>query len=441
MGNRKYSSGGIIQLGVAGNRQPTLTPSAAVQSLTFNLSSLIASMRDMYRYATRIVVQISGTVTGGGGNVVNHDMFGKVVDSLRLYSPILGEMYSQARTAGVDVAGFDSWLGSGYKPTNIPRPQIAATNAQDYTFNHQWSIPLAFDVLANPYDTAPWVGLLEGGLLEVRLAAATCLGTDSASMVLKATPFAVTAWIEYVSSPDAIVHTPFVPNLIEWTTAGTQIKLQQVDAINGLKGIGSGDARLFAMGLYGNAQAVSGARGIADLSTITRISLPWRDQESIDVPEAILSHFLFHQIQGRSGYIQGGGAAALLGDAGRYPYDMGAVFTNTYLHQHLTFFPIVMPSMGQQISKLQKVRGDLTIDTGWSANPNGTHRARVITFRQFDDGMNKEIMGRMNRPASAGYVAVPKMDGGKPLSTIGGGNREAIISKTFAFPRKIHGGK
>ncbi|MBV9471547.1 MAG: hypothetical protein JO206_01175 [Solirubrobacterales bacterium] len=414
---RRFSSPGIIQLASSGNRAPTLTPSSNVQSLVFTLSNLIASHRGLYRYAKRICVEAAYTITGGGGNVLNHDAIGQIMDSFRLYSPVLGELFPQPRTRGADVANFDAWLGSGYRPVQPARAQIASAGSTDYTGRFVWSLPFAMNVFDRPDDFCPWIGFLEGGILECRLGANNVLNSASASAVLKGVAFTFSAWIEYYSSPDAVIHTPKVHDLHEWNTAGTQIKIQAIDSANGLKGLDPTVCRLAALGLYGN-DVNFGGNGVADLSTLTRLAMPWRDQESVDATEAYIYSFL-EQVGHRTGYIVGGGASSALHDGGSWPFTMAAAPNGSLQIAALGFMPIVMPSQMQQISKLQKVAGDLTLDTGWSANPSGTHRLRSVTPRKFDQAFVQELQARMGKPVTDGFRAIPKLANKQPIGSLG----------------------
>lgn len=424
---KRHSSPPIFQLSAAGNRAPTLTPSGNVQSLTFNLTSLPGATDDMFNYAQNVVVRIDYTITGGGGAVINYDALGKIVDSFRLFSPVLGELYPQPRTRGVDVFWFDSWLGQGFRPSGVGRAQIAAVNTTDYTGSVYFVLPLSFEFLSREHDTGCWLPLLENGLLEVRLAANNVLNADSASAVLKATPFTIAAWIEYLPQPEALIQTPFQFRLYEWTTAGTQIKMQQVGAPNGLKGVQDG-ARLAALAWYSNTTA-AGLGGTFAMNALTRISLPWRRQDSIDCPDAYVRS-LFGLMGKRSGYIVGGGAASALHDGGSWPFQMNATPNNTLMDANLAFYPAVMPGWNSNISKFQKVAGDLFVDAGFSATPNGTHRLRSLEFGAFTPDFVKELMARMGRPASAGWIAYPKVDKKQNLASVS-------ANKLWGLPLKV----
>jgi hypothetical protein len=412
---RRYSTPEIFQLAAGGNRAPTLTPSANVQSTTFNITSCPGAIGDAYAYAQNVVVRVDYTITGGGGTAANQDQLAKMVDSFRLYSPTLKELYPQPRTRGVDVWWFDSWMGSGYRPAQVSRAQIAMTNATDFTGSIYYVLPLSFSFLQRSDDTGIWMPFLENGLLEVRLAASTVLNTDSAGAVLKATPFTITAWIEMLPIAEAIVQAPFQFRLYEWNTAGTQMKLQGVGSPNGLDGVMPG-SRIAALGWY-SASTEAGLGGVADFATLNRLAIPWRYQDSIDQPDAVVRAAL-NCIGKRAGAIVAG--AATLHDGGGWPYTMSAAPNNLALgpSNKLAVFPLIIPGWDSQISKFMKApSSELMFDTGWSAVPNGTHRFRTLEFCAYDPQFSATLLAKMGKPAST-HVAYPKMSEGQPASKV-----------------------
>jgi len=403
---RRQGTPSIFQLSSAGNRAPTLTPSANIQSLTFNITSMPGAVDDMYCYAQAIVVRVDYTITGGGGSAANMDALWKMVDSFRLYSPRLKELYPQPRTRGVDVAWFDQILGSGYRPTQVGRAQIAMTNATDFTGSLYFRIPLSFEFLERPEDCGIWMPFLENGLLEVRLAANNVLNVDSAGAVLKATPFTFTSWIEFLPIAEAQIQTPFQFRLYEWNTAGTQMKLQGVGSPNGLDGVTPG-SRIAALGWY-SLNTIAGLGGIANFSALNRLALPWKKQDSIDQVDSILrSNF---EVMGkRAGYQVGGGAASALHDGGTWPYTMAAAPNNLLNTADLAVFPLILPGWDSQSAKAMKTpASELFFDTGWTSTPNGTHRFRTLEICNYDEGYIQQLQELMGRPVSL-YVAYPKM--------------------------------
>lgn len=412
---RRHGTPGIFQLSSSGNRAPTLTPSGNVQSLTFNITSCPGAIDDMYVYGQKLVCRVDYTITGGGGNAVNQDALFKIIDSFRLYSPILKELYPQPRTRGVDVGWFDQWLGEGYHPAQIGRAQIAMTNATDFTGSLYFVLPLSFEFMQRPEDCGIWMPFLENGLFEVRLAANNVLATDSASAVLKATAFTFTAWIETMPFPEAQIQTPFQFRLYEWNTAGTQMKLQGIGSPNGLEGVTPG-ARIAALGWYGS-NTKAGLGGVANFANLNRLALPWKKQDSIDQPDSVVRSMmsLFGR---RSGYQVGGGSSSALHDGGRWPYTMAAAPNNTFLDAELAVFPLILPGWDSESSKYMKApASELFFDTGWSSTPNGTHRFRTLEICNYDEGFIQMLQERMGKPVSQ-FKAYPKMLGKQLASSV-----------------------
>jgi hypothetical protein len=424
---RRHGTPGIFQLSSSGNRAPTLTPSANIQSLTFNITSCPGAIDDMYVYGQKLVVRVDYTITGGGGSAANQDQLGKIIDSFRLYSPILKELYPQPRTRGVDVFWFDQWLGEGYQPAQIAHAQIAMTNATDFTGSLYYVLPLSFEFLQRPEDCGIWLPFLENGLFEVRLAANNVLNTDSAGAVLKATAFTFTSWIEYLAMPEAQIQSPFQFRLYEWNTAGTQMKLQGVGSPNGLEGVTPG-SRIAALGWY-SSSTEAGLGGVADFSTLTRLALPWKKQDSIDQPDAVVRSLL-GLLGRRSGYQVGGGAASALHDGGRWPYTMSAAPNATMLNAKLAVFPLIIPAWDSQMSKFMKApASELFFDTGWTSVPNGTHRFRTLEQCNYDEGFIQMLQERMGKPVSQ-FKAYPKM-GAKQLAS------QVKRGKLWGLPRTL----
>lgn len=385
-------------LDAQGNVAPQVTPNANVQPVTFNLSGLDGRTEDLWNYIQAVWVHVQFTANNStSGTAVNHDSLYNVVDSFNAYSPVLGDHLAQKSNQGPAVALFDQVLGAGYQQP-VPYGQGVSVAAGNQAKGVYYRIPMALDCYGRPQDTGPWAPLYEKGKLVVNISPS---GTVfAANATLAASAVTVTAAFEILPFGTAQIFAPSKFVRYEFNTSGVQLKVLSFGNGDGLLGINPG-ARLAALVWLSNNVHLGGV-GTPDVWT--RISLPWRHQRVLNNADMMMAAFLAATARAR---VVGNSTAGIADDSEGWPYVQSAPIGASVLASSALFYPIVWPGRETNLTAAQKQVGDLQIDAGFSANPNGTHVFRTLEHYSWQPTMVTKQMGLMGFDTKT-YTAQPK---------------------------------
>lgn len=388
-------------LDVAGNVAPAVTPTAGIVPLTFNLSNLEGRTEDLWNYLQAIWVRVTVTVTqASSATALNYDKLWQAVDSIALYSPLLGDLIAQRSGQGAAIGLIDQVIGAGYKfPTPVPN-QISSTPA-DYTVDLYFRVPLALDVLSRPQDGGIWAPLLEKGRLVVNLNT-TAAGLFQANASIKAASATVRAWAEVLPFGTPQIHAPSKFVRYEFNTQGTSLKLFTFGSGDGLLGINPGARLSLLLWLSSNV----GLGGVDTVDKWTRVAMQWRKQKLLNNPEALMGSFLAH-LRTHVGPL--GSYGATVKDVAGWPYTMAGGPANGVLDSTALFYPLVWPGYDSCMSGFQKQIGDLAIDAGFTSNPNGTHVFRALEHYSWTPSMIVKLISLMGFDVGK-YTAEPKTE-------------------------------
>jgi hypothetical protein len=411
------------QLSAAGNKAPTYTPGTAEGSAaTFNLQGLPGRTEDMFAMGAAVCIEVSGDLDqeSAGNSTVDMDQLYQMVSSIRLRSEVLGELFPAQHTRGAVVGNIIAPVGAGYRIPQTIRSQIPTTNQDNY-FRVLYRLPLAQELFRKPHHHAIWLPLLEGGELEVRMGAASVLGGAGSLEVCT-----IRAWIEYFPIPEAVIPRPV--SWREYITPGgsTQHILRNVGGQSGLRGLKSG-ARLAFLANLGDLAGLAGSDGP---DNFTRLDYPWRGQVSLDAIQAEV----YSMLVGIRHAVTPGGAGTSTTNQWAWPYRVGLapdpstadVPTNS---ANLLFLPMVFPGNDAELTKLQKVAGDLVCNYGYTATPSGSSRFVSCEVGDYTDDMKEEIMRLMGRDPNLHALAKKTLNKNNPAGV--------NASKLDALPDKI----
>jgi hypothetical protein len=402
---RNHTTPKIHELTSTAGKNPSLTPGTTAQSATFLLNN-IPTGKDgkFWYYAMALVIKLVVTFDQAamGGSAVNADKLWKVVQSIQVQCPLLGQLFLHANTRGAILGNIIQYFGFGYNALPV-RPQVAAADG-DTTLTLYYRVPFAYEFLRKPHETAPWGGFLEGGTVEVKIDTTTVYDGDSTGAVIK-TPTNLRAWLELIPSPEAVIHTPI--HWREHITPGSSTKhvIQDMGSSDGLQGIdqskGVGIAALLNLG---NSTGL-GLSGSGSLANILSFDIPWRDQDRVDVPEALM--IALYAMMGNNRKQKP--AAPVTTDGAGFPQDIAQANAtgnnDPVFNADGMFFPLIAAGRDLETSKLQTVAGAKELNFTYSSTPSSSNRFLGAYFPVFDEQFMMGLAARISPQAQGQLVA------------------------------------
>ena len=400
------------ELTSAGAESVALTPGAAQQTGSFNIAGLDPVTDGKRNYMLGVWCHVSSVFDpDAGGNAVSADKLGKVMASWRLFSPLLGEVFPHRSTRGAVLHHLIQVLALGYQYPNAARAQIAASTDTDVTIDVYYFLPLSYEFLSKPHETAQWVGLFDQGVLEGTLDVSTILDGDYAGGVLKATT-ALRAVVEFLPSPDDFIGVPVQWRDREIAGGGSQPTLMAVGQETQLQGVRSGCGLAFLAWLS-NATGI-GLGGPDGVDNITMIELPWRNQKTL---RNLDPYFLgLRRAAGkRVGPIAGQGTTIIHDGAG-WPYTQSDTPNNRpAASSQAMFLSPVYPGGDLQTSKLQRVNGNLKVNLSTTDAITAAHRFLTCEFMEYTDTHRDTLFAAMGiRPSSHVFTRKASLDNAPP---------------------------
>lgn len=380
-------------------KNPSVTPGATAQTATFMLNNLPTGQQGrLWNYVNAIVLKLVTTLDqpAMGGAAINADKLWKVLQSVQVYCPILGTLYSHSNTRGAVLGNIYQYLGFGYTAMPV-RAQVAAADG-DTTITLYYRIPFAMGFLASAIETAPWTGFLEGGTVEVKLDVSTVLDGDSTGAVLKA-PTNFRCWLEMQPAAEPIIHQ--IAQFREHITPGgsTRHVIQDMGSPDGLQGVdlskGAGIAALLNLT---DATGI-GLGGSDGADNILAYDIPWRNQQRVDIPDA--PFIAFQAMMGNQRRAKP--AAPVTSDSAGFPYTIASAANGDANDAQALFVPLIACGNNLYTSKLQTVAGAKELNFQYTATPSAVNRFVGLYFPGWDEQFATALAMRIS-PQSAGKL-------------------------------------
>lgn len=441
MGTYNKTTGGRwYELNSQQGRNPTITPGAGPSSVQFLLNALPAQKDSKFWYyvesmwiTLRIALSIPSSDSGFAG--LYEWQAWQILQSLNIQCPLLGQLYASTNCRGSVLGNIIQRIGFGYNRLPMPAAIGAGGSGSPIYMTLRYRVPFAHRFLANPMDTSPWAGFLEGGTVQLQLAPSTVLqdGLNDTNVVVSSVNVSAALYLQPL--PEARIHTPF--NWREHQTPGSSTKhiipdIGSPDGLQGIdqsKGVGVAHLSLLTGPQSAGLTAVSRANAATapDAGGISSYQVPWRDQQQI--LNAELAMLAEYECQGVIERVVG---SVQTGDMD-FPNVVPATVpngTDTLLNNSGSlFFPIVPTGNDVYTSKVQTLSGAKEIDfTFAAATPSATFRWCGMYLAVFDEQFEQSLVQRI-APGSQG-VLTPKTLNKQP-----GGTRN--VGKLAYTPDKI----
>lgn len=394
---RNHTTPKLFDLAGPAGKTAALTLGTSPVTATFNMNNVPTGKdQKMWYYATSIVVQVTASVNqpASGATAIAPDKLWKIVQSLRVYTPVLGELFSHTNTTGAALGLIQQYLAKGNNQD--PHPTTIPTTDQATAVVLKYRIPFAYENLKKPHETSPWVGFFEGGQIECKVDVSTILDADSTGATVDTA--SVVCWLEMIPAPEAVIHTPCHwrrhANLPGSTKRTTITDMGSPDGLQGVdqsKGVGLGQL------LYLTDATGMGLGGPDGADNITQVEIPWRDQTVTDNPEAFWEAFFV-----MLGVTRKDSAIA---DFAGFPYTMANTSTTGALGSaQALFFPLVSSGRDLETSKLQTVAGAKDLNFNYTSTPSGSPIILGQYFPTFDDAFIQNVLVPRIAPGSKGVL-------------------------------------
>lgn len=403
----KHTGARIFELSSQQGRYPTITPdSAAPTQIVFNLISLPTQKDSKFWYyleAAWLKIKASGTNSNTSFAGIVAENLWKILVSVEVQCPLLGTLFGAKNTRGSVLGLLIQRLGFGYNALPAANLTPVGGTASTFAIELWYRIPFAQDFLANRMETAPWVGLLEGGTVTVNIGASDVLN-NSGQTNLEVTSVTTSLALTLLPDSEPRVHTPVIyreHNL----PASQQLVIPDMGSPDGLQGVdqsrGCGIAHLSLL----TGPANTGLSAGTTAANITSFEVPWRDQNTVYNPE--LAYIAQFQAQGIAK--KAGGVQAALYDTD-FPHIVGSAIPNgtvTFNNVNALIFPLVPTGNDVMTSKLQTVAGAKQINLQYTSDPSVNQRLLGCYFPVFDDQFADSLAARIY-PSGKG-VRKPKL--------------------------------
>lgn len=389
---RNHTTPKIWELSGPQGKSVAIVPSAAAQVATWQLTN-IPTGKDgrLWYYCTAIVLAVTITTvqSGGTGVVIPDLLLGNAIQSMQVTTPVLGAVFAHQNTRGIVAKTFHNYVCSGFGALDDVA-SVAAANGT-YTRTIYFRLPFANEFLRKPHETSPWGGFFEGGTVESRVDVSTILAAFSPGNTI--TSVVQRAWMEFIPSPERVIHTPFHIREHQNLPGNTgRHTITDMGASDGLQGINL-SAGVGLAGFYyicnPSSPSPSGLGGAGAASNVLSYDIPWRDQTRIDSPDAPFHAALVHMGVRKKNVTNAD-------DGSSFPYTnaatAGSSAVSTLNDTSSMYFPLVHMGRDLETSKLQSVAGARDINVTYTATPASSPRFLGVYFPQFDEQYMRTVL-------------------------------------------------
>lgn len=410
---RNHTTPSFYELISQQGKNPSITPGAAPVAVQFLMNNLPTGKDGrLWYYCTAIVVKLTVRIhqLSTGDAAITADQLWQIVQSVNVQCPILGQLFTHQNTRGSVLGNLIQYAGFGFNRAPVSTALAVNESPTDYDRTLYFRIPFAYEFLCKPHETSPWNGFFEGGTVEVKIDSNTVLGSVSAGATIT-TPCNLRCWMEYIPSPETVIHTPC--HWREHQTPGNSTKMiiQDMGSPDGLQGIDQSKGVGIAHLLYLMNPEGLGLLGSTTADNIISYDIPWRDQQRVDIPDAPFLAKMAHM--GNNRLAPGVAAAVDFGNGGQGgdPYAFAGNPQGDLNDESAMYFPLVASGRDLETSKLQTVAGakESNYTFGSDGTPSGINRFIGQYFPVFDEQFMQALAARI-APNKAGDLVAKTLN-------------------------------
>lgn len=347
----------------------------------FNLNTIPLFQGVLANYVPALLCTISGTFNQIGGSGVRtpfDSLYRILVESLEVRNAWHGSPISPQYVKGSMMPIIEQ-LSGGYRTFARKRGVFPAAAAA-YPFSFTFPVPLSIGLGSKPHHTAQLAALYKEAQFSLQVAQASVLTALSPGATLTG----LQARCSAILLPDPELRVGPVVEFVDYQVAATagqvNIPIQSFGNNSQLTKMDKG-AGLFYFGMLTQNGGLPGA---FQPENITRLNVPWRGQtDTGHMPPYVVAQILAMGNSRPIGTAQDQGAAGAVSDFLNFPYVAGYDAVGASELQGLLAVPIVTPGADLELSKLQVVDGDESLNAQFSSGPSGTHHMLAGQIRSW----------------------------------------------------------
>lgn len=403
------------ELSARGAETVAITPSAATAQAEFVISGVPPATDNHRNYLTGFLVHLQIVVDpDAAGSAVSFDQLYKGMASVSVRSPLFGPVFDATHTRGAVLGHLIQVLAGNYQYPQPARIQIPASTDTDVTIDLYYWVPLSYEFLKKPHETAQWTGFFDGGDLVASVDAATVFDGDYAGAVTK--NGVVRAVAEYFPSPDAFLGVPVQWRERQIVGGGGSPVLKGMGMDTHWQGVTQG-CGLVALYMLTDAAGI-GLGGGDGVDNILSVEIPFRSQLTLRNLDPLFVA-QSRAMRGRTGPISGSGAAGVaLHAGGGWPFTMAATPNGRPAAQAAAMFlPMIFPGKEFETSKAQRLIGDHQVNFSFTTPVTTIHRFVSMELMEFDPNLVAKAAAAMLGPSYQQYSANRKALGDNPKAS------------------------
>jgi hypothetical protein len=355
----------------------------------FNLNTVPLYQGSMANYIPALEVTITGNLVQAGGTGVRQpwdNLYRILVESLELRNAWHGSPISPQNVKGAMMPLIEQFA-CGYRNFARKRGFFPVANGT-YPFSFTFPVPLSLGVGSKPHHTAQLAALYKEAQFSLQVAQASVLTALSPGATLTSLQVRCSA----ILLPDPEIRVGPVIEFIDYQVAATagqvNVPIQSFGNNSQLTKMEKG-AALFYFGLL---TSNGGLPGPFLPENVTRLNVPWRGQTDTGHMVCYLTQQLLAMGNNRQiGGAADQGSALALSDTGNFPYTPAFDGTTISEMAGLLAWPIVTPAADLELTKIQTVDGDESLNVQLSSGPSGTWHNLAGQARSWQPGALQDL--------------------------------------------------
>lgn len=348
----------------------------------FNLNTLPIVQGNLAYYLPALLCTITGTFTQSGGTGVRtawNNLYRILIESLEVRNAWHGSPLSPQFVKGSMLPILEQ-VCLGYRNPVRKRGFFPAANGA-YNFSFTFAVPLSLGLGQKPHHTAQLVAFYKEAQFSLQVAQASVLTALSPGATLSALQIRCSA----LMIPEPEVRMGPVMEVIDYQVAATAGQVNVPIQSFGNQGQTTRMERGAGLVYFGLLTSNQGLPGPFLPENVLRLNVPFRGQtDTGHLPPYLAAQILSLGNQRTAGSVDDQGIAKGYSDTSGFPYTEGFDASNsTSEFTNLLAVPIVTPGTDLELTKVQVVDGDESLNIQLSAGPAGTWHNLAVQLKSW----------------------------------------------------------